>query len=64
MNKVPKIPQHLLDGIPPELQKHMISAFHIGFERGMFQVVKDLGIQVNDIAHHQNKAIRSLKNRT
>lgn len=58
------IPKNLINGIPPEFQKHVISAFYIGFERGMFQVVRELGIQVDEIAHDQNNVIRSLKNKT
>jgi len=64
MSKVPKIPPYLLDGLPLEFQKHVISAFYVGFERGMFQVVRDLGIQVDEIVHDQNKVIRFLKNKS
>jgi hypothetical protein len=36
----PKIPINLLQGIPIEFQKQIISSYYTGFERGMYQSVR------------------------
>jgi hypothetical protein len=57
----PKIPKNLLQGIPLEFQKQIISAYYTGFERGMYQSVRELGTLVDGISSKQNKLIKSLK---
>jgi len=57
----PKIPKNLLQGVPLEFQKQIISAYYTGFERGMYQSARKLGTLVDGISSKQNKLIKSLK---
>ena len=53
-------PKNLLQGIPLEFQKQIISAYYTGFECGIYPSVRELGT-LDGISSKQNKLIKSLK---